>query len=131
MDFAMNNEKMGSSCIQRHVMDGKKHDACVVIPVINEGNRIVSLLTKMNNLNINNIADIIIVDGGSTDGSLETENLLKLNVSGLLLKTAPGKLSAQLRCGYAFVLEKGYKISLPLMVMTKMILRLFRSLSPL
>jgi dolichol-phosphate mannosyltransferase len=109
MDFAMTHEKMGSSCIQCHSVDGKKHDACVVIPVINEGNRIVSLLTKMNNLNISGIADIIIVDGGSTDGSLETENLLKLNVSGLLVKTGPGKLSAQLRCGYAFVLEKGYK----------------------
>jgi hypothetical protein len=78
MDFAMTNEKMGSSCIQCHSVDGKKHDACVVIPVINEGNRIVSLLTKMNNLNISGIADIIIVDGGSTDGSLETENLLNL-----------------------------------------------------
>ena len=102
----MNNEKKWEvPAYNVTLWTEKKHDACVVIPVINEGNRIVSLLTKMNNLNINNIADIIIVDGGSTDGSLETENLLKLNVSGLLLKTAPGKLSAQLRCGYAFVLE--------------------------
>ena len=106
----MNNEKKWEvPAYNVTLWTEKKHDACVVIPVINEGNRIVSLLTKMNNLNINNIADIIIVDGGSTDGALETENLLKLNVSGLLLKTAPGKLSAQLRCGYAFVLEKGYK----------------------
>ena len=87
----------------------KKHDACVVIPVINEGNRIISLLTKMSNLKINEIADIIIVDGGSTDGSLEKERLLSLGVSGLVLKTGAGKLSAQLRCGYAFVLEQGYK----------------------
>lgn len=87
----------------------KKNDACVVIPVINEGNRIVNLLTKMSNLKINEIADIIIVDGGSTDGSLEKERLLALGVSGLVLKTGPGKLSAQLRSGYAFVLEQGYK----------------------
>lgn len=106
----MNNEKKWEvPAYNVTLWTEKKHDACVVIPVINEGNRIVSLLTKMNNLNISGIADIIIVDGGSTDDSLETENLLKLNVSGLLLKTGPGKLSAQLRCGYAFVLEKGYK----------------------
>lgn len=79
-----------------------------MIPVINEGNRILSLLTKMSNLKINDIADIIIVDGGSTDGSLE-KRLLSLGVSGLILKTGRGKLSAQLRCGYAFVLEQGYK----------------------
>lgn len=87
----------------------KKNDACVVIPVINEGNRIISLLTKMNNLQIHNIADIVIVDGGSTDDSLDLDNLIRLGVTALLLKTGHGKLSAQLRCGYAFVLDKGYK----------------------
>jgi dolichol-phosphate mannosyltransferase len=110
MDFAMTSKlKWEVPAYNVTLWNEKKQDACVVIPVINEGNRIISLLTKMNTLNIHNIADIIIVDGGSTDGSLEIENLLKLNVTGLLLKTGTGKLSAQLRCGYAFVLEKGYK----------------------
>lgn len=110
MDFAMFNEKKWDvPAYDVTLWTDKKHDACVVIPVINEGQRIISLLTKINDLSINDIADIIIVDGGSTDGSLATERLLNLNVSGLLLKTGPGKLSAQLRCGYAFVLEHGYK----------------------
>ncbi|MEX5411185.1 glycosyltransferase family 2 protein [Atlantibacter hermannii] len=91
------------------IWTGKKHDACVVIPVINEGSRITSLLAKISNLNITDIADIIIVDGGSTDGSLQKDRLLELGVTGLILKTGPGKLSAQLRCGYAFVLKEGYK----------------------
>jgi glycosyltransferase involved in cell wall biosynthesis len=60
-------------------------------------------------INIADHADIIIVDGGSRDGSLELEGLKDLNGSGLLLKTGPGKLSSQLRCGYAFALEQGYE----------------------
>ncbi|UUZ73811.1 hypothetical protein LP415_12845 [Polaromonas sp. P1(28)-8] len=58
---------------------------------------------------MDSIADIIIVDGGSTDGSLEMESLQKNNVRGLLVKTGAGKLSAQLRCVYAFALDQGYE----------------------
>lgn len=87
---------------------GKTHAWCVVIPVINEGGRIINLLTRMASLNIASIADIIIVDGGSTDGSLDPDRLKKLGVRGLLLKTAAGKLSAQLRCAYAFALDQDY-----------------------
>lgn len=105
----VNKNKWSVPSFEIKLWTNKKHDACVVIPVINEGNRIISLLTKMNNLKISDIADIIIVDGGSTDGSLEIERLNRLGVVGLLLKTGAGKLSAQLRCGYAFVLDKGYK----------------------
>lgn len=93
---------------ETQLWQGKKHDYCVVIPVINEGNRIRNLLQRMQQINVAGIADIIIVDGGSNDGSLELEALKSLDVSGLLLKTAPGKLSAQLRCAYAFALEQGY-----------------------
>ena len=53
-------------------------------------------------------ADILIVDGGSKDGSLERPRLEENDVRGLLVKTGPGKLSAQLRCAYAFALEQGY-----------------------
>ncbi|WP_416220657.1 glycosyltransferase family 2 protein [Pseudomonas sp. B11] len=88
---------------------GRQHSWCVVIPVINEGERIKSLLTRMAALKIENIADIIIVDGGTTDGSLELQALQQVGVRGLLLKTAPGKLSAQLRCAYAFALDQGYE----------------------
>lgn len=94
---------------ERQLWQGKSQDYCVVIPVINEGERIRSLLTRMAAINIADCADIIIVDGGSCDGSLELEGLKQLKVSGLLLKTGPGKLSAQLRCGYAFALEQGYQ----------------------
>lgn len=88
---------------------GRRHAHCVVIPVVNEGARIRSLLDRMAALKIDDIADVIIVDGGSTDGSLELAALQAKGVRGLLVKTGPGKLSAQLRCAYAFALDQGYE----------------------
>ncbi|MDD2685709.1 MAG: glycosyltransferase family 2 protein [Gallionella sp.] len=88
---------------------GRQRPCCVVIPVINEGERIRSLLARMSVLRIDSIADIILVDGGSTDGSLDLEFLQKNGVRALLLKTGPGKLSSQLRCAYAFALNQGYE----------------------
>lgn len=88
---------------------GRLHPWCVVIPVINEGERIKNLLSRMATLKIDGVADIIIVDGGSTDNSLELESLQQNGVRGLLVKTGPGKLSAQLRCAYAFALDQGYE----------------------
>ncbi|MGF6871725.1 glycosyltransferase family 2 protein [Paraburkholderia sp. MM5477-R1] len=82
---------------------------CVVIPVINEGARIRNLLERMAALDIAGMADVIIVDGGSTDGSLDLEFLKSRGVHTLVLKTGPGKLSAQLRCAYAFALDQGYE----------------------
>jgi glycosyltransferase involved in cell wall biosynthesis len=93
---------------ERKLWLGRKNQWCVVIPVINEGKRIGNLLARMAAVGIDKIADIIIVDGGSTDGSLEIESLKRQNVCGLLLKTGAGKLSAQLRCAYAFALDQGY-----------------------
>lgn len=88
---------------------GRSHPWCVVIPVINEGNRISSLLSRMRSLEIYQMADILIVDGGSTDGSLSPELLQKNEVRGLLIKLGEGKLSAQLRCAYSFALDQGYE----------------------
>jgi glycosyltransferase involved in cell wall biosynthesis len=89
--------------------EGRQHPWCVVIPVINEGERIRNLLARMTEFKISDLADIIIVDGGSTDGSLAPEFLKEQEVRGLLLKTGKGKLSAQLRCAYAFALDQGYE----------------------
>jgi dolichol-phosphate mannosyltransferase len=88
---------------------GRSRAWCVIVPVINEGERIARLLARMSALGTANQADIIIVDGGSRDGSLEPSALRAHGVRGLLVKTGPGKLSAQLRCGYAFGLEQAYQ----------------------
>lgn len=88
---------------------GRQHAWCVVIPVINEGARLTNLLRRMAHHGIAGMADVIIVDGGSKDGSTHLDLLESLEVRGLLVKTGPGKLSAQLRCAYAFALDEGYE----------------------
>lgn len=81
----------------------------IVIPVINEGERIRSQLRDMAQQGICGKTDTVVVDGGSTDGSLDLEFLKEVDARGLLTKTGPGKLSAQLRCGYAWALAEGYE----------------------
>jgi dolichol-phosphate mannosyltransferase len=82
---------------------------CVVVPVINEGGRIAAELRSMKEHRVAQVADIIIADGGSTDGSLEAEALRAMEVRCRLTKTGPGKLSAQLRMGYSYALAQGYE----------------------
>jgi dolichol-phosphate mannosyltransferase len=87
----------------------KQKDYCVCIPVINEGDRIAKQLQTMSWLGIAKVADIIIADGGSTDDSLPPDGLAGCGVRALLIKTGPGRLSAQLRMAYAYALKQGYK----------------------
>ena len=82
-------------------------DYCVAIPVINEGQRLLGQLQRMVGLNL--AADIIIADGGSTDGSVAPDVLRGLNIRTLLVKTGPGKLSAQMRMAFDYALSEGYR----------------------
>ncbi|MFO0415967.1 MAG: glycosyltransferase family 2 protein [Pseudomonadota bacterium] len=82
---------------------------CVCIPVINEGERIRNQLNKMKVAGIDQLADIIICDGGSSDNSLDPEFLKACGISVLLIKTGPGIVGAQLRMGYAYALKQGYQ----------------------
>lgn len=53
--------------------------------------------------------DVILADGGSTDGSTELQRLARLGVNTLLTKTDTGKLGSQMRMAFAFALERGYE----------------------
>ena len=88
------------------VLHEKRHHHALVIPVINEGERIRRQLARI--AAINPAADIIIADGGSTDGSLALDALRATGCRALLVKTGPGRLSAQLRMAYAWALDQGY-----------------------
>ncbi len=85
----------------------KAHDFALVIPVINEGSRILGQLERIRDLSPS--VDVGMADGGSTDGSMQPALLDKLEVRALLVKTDSGQLSAQLRMGYAWCLDEGYR----------------------
>ena len=87
----------------------KTKDYAVLIPIINEGDRIHKELYRAKKHNIPAHADIIICDGGSADGCTDEKKLKKLDVNTLLVKQDEGKQGAQLRMGIWWALERGYK----------------------
>jgi len=84
----------------------RRSEYCICIPVINEGMRLISQLDRMAALGL--AEDIIIGDGGSSDGSNDPALLEHHGVRTLLVKTGPGKLSAQLRMLFGYAIEQGY-----------------------
>jgi hypothetical protein len=58
---------------------------------------------------LTNCVDVVIADGGSTDGSFDGGILDQAGVTALLVKTGPGKLSAQMRMGLFWCLGQGYE----------------------
>jgi dolichol-phosphate mannosyltransferase len=89
------------------VLAPRRHDHALVIPVINEGDRILAQLARL--AAAAPPVDVVIADGGSTDGSLDLDTLRRLGVRTLLVKTGPGRLSAQLRMAYAWCLDEHYE----------------------
>ena len=84
-------------------------DYCVLIPVLNEGERIFNELSRALSAGVSEHADIVICDGNSRDGSNDPSRLESCGVNTLLVKTGPGKQGAQLRTGIHFGFERGYK----------------------
>ena len=89
--------------------DPKTKDYVVLIPIINEGDRIVKELMRAKKNNVSDFADIVICDGGSTDGCTDELRLKASNVNALLVKQDIGKQGAQLRMGIWWALQRGYK----------------------
>jgi dolichol-phosphate mannosyltransferase len=89
--------------------ENKTKDYVVLIPIINEGERIVKELKRAYKYNVADHADIVICDGGSTDGCTDEVRLRKLRVNTLLVKKDVGKQGAQLRMGIWWALQRGYK----------------------
>ena len=87
----------------------KTKDYAVLIPIINEGKCTTKELTRAKEHHISDYADIMICDGGSTDGCTDEETLWRLNVNTLLIKRNEGKQGAQLRMGISWALERGYE----------------------
>lgn len=86
----------------------KSRDYVVLIPIINEGIRIQKELSRAKKYSISEYADIVICDGGSTDGCTKEEKLRELGVNTLLVKQDTGKQGAQFRMGIWWALQRGY-----------------------
>jgi dolichol-phosphate mannosyltransferase len=91
---------------QRHYA-AKRYPHVLVIPVINEGPLIRAQLERIKETALP--VDVVVADGGSTDGSLEEEFIANMAVRAVLTKTGQGRLSAQLRMAYAWCLRQGYQ----------------------
>lgn len=87
----------------------RKKDYAILIPIINEGDRIHKELRRAQVHRISSCADIVICDGGSTDGCTDDNKLKALDVNTLLVKRDAGKQGAQLRMGIWWALERGYR----------------------
>ena len=87
----------------------KTKEYAVLIPIINEGDRILRELSRAKKSGVSEWADIVLCDGGSTDGSTDEAKLKKLEVNTLLVKQDTGRQGAQLRMGIWWALQRGYK----------------------
>ena len=87
----------------------KTKDYVLLIPIINEGDRIHNELYRAQENDVSSFVDIVICDGGSTDGCTEEKKLCNLDVNTLLTKQDSGKQGAQLRMGIWWALKRGYK----------------------
>lgn len=103
----INNHQWEVPSATIHQFFGKRTRYCICVPILNEGQRFVKQLQVMRS--VAKQADLLILDGGSGDGSTDKVFLKNNGVRALLTKTGPGKLGAQLRIGYAYALKQGYE----------------------
>lgn len=85
----------------------KRNGIALVIPVIDEGHRIINQLEKIKEIKPD--VDVIIADGGSTDISRSYFLSEKEIITVLLTKKDSGGLSAQLRMAFHYCIEKSYE----------------------
>lgn len=85
--------------------EGRRSDYCLLIPVINEGARILTELGRAENAGINKICDIVICDGGSTDGSMKHDILAALPRQYTADKDRPRQTGGTAAHGHLFRAE--------------------------
>jgi glycosyltransferase involved in cell wall biosynthesis len=83
----------------------ERYALCVF--VLNENGRLQRQLDRM--VPWLGQVDLIIADGGSTDGCAEPDELRRRGVHSLLVKRGPGRLSAQMRMALAHCIQSGYR----------------------
>lgn len=90
-----------------HELQPRRTRYAVLIPVIDEGERLLTQLRGMEFLA--GKGDIVVGDGGSRDTSGDPATLREYAVRTVLVKTGPGKLSAQMRMLLDYAVKEGYE----------------------
>ncbi|MGL5253590.1 MAG: glycosyltransferase family 2 protein [Brevinema sp.] len=72
----------------------KKNNIVLLIPTWNEGSRIQNELRTIKEHHINERVDIILLDGGTSDGSIDADFLNEMSVRGVLTIRAKGQGNA-------------------------------------
>ena len=93
---------------ETYEFDAKKNLYCICVFVINEGEKLLNQLKTMSSI-CSGLVDVVVADGGSTDGSTDHDTLKRLGVNTLLVKTGEGKLGSQMRMAFDWALNRGYK----------------------
>lgn len=101
--------RAGVPQFEEYELEAKQCRYCVLIPIINEGERILQELKRARHYKIMSCADVVLCDGGSTDGSIEQQRLYRLGVNTLLIKRDNGRQGAQLRMGIWWALQRRYE----------------------
>lgn len=92
---------------EEHAFAPRASDHAVAVFVIDEGRKLLDQLVRMRESCRD--VDVVVADGGSRDGSTEHAGLVERGVNTLLVKTGPGRLSAQMRMAFAWALDRGYR----------------------
>ena len=85
----------------------KKKNYLLVIPNLNEGAELTKLIKKIFFFKINKLVDILVVDGGSNDNSINL-SFLKKNINTFIFVKNNTGLSRQLQYAYSFSKKKNY-----------------------
>lgn len=85
----------------------KSSESVLLIPTWNEGERIKNELKTLKQHGVNTQVDIILMDGGTTDGSINQELLQAMGVRGVLTIPEKGQGRAY-RTGFAKAVEDNY-----------------------
>ena len=95
---------------QSYIFSERKNKYALLIPVINEGERFISQMSKMKESNIFNICDVFICDGGSKDNSSNPDFIKDYGCVGLLINVSDKRgQGVQLKQGFYQTMEMGYE----------------------
>ena len=87
----------------------RQNDAALVIPCLDEGARLTTLLGRISSLGLIDLVDILVVDGNSTEQPPDSDELFSLGVSCGIVYEGNRGLSGQLQLAYSACLAMDYE----------------------